>query len=322
MSRAKDYIMQEDIDKLSDVYTYTMDRIRGFKRKEILDHLFTSKKSSRYHSGYIDEFARLLIDYSKYDHRQDSIEIFMKHLSKKEDKAKFIGDKFQILLYTLYHLTDKDFRNMSEEGNAEIGYYPYIAYSREDFARKLEIIMEKAGPINRFLDVGGGIADKALIAYLSGIPYSISIEFCEKLCEKARRSLPFGKITYINEGVNSYNYKKLAELNKNGVFPGDKDLKKKINKRLIVYNTDAFDYDFSYEQLVYLYVPISNHTKMKQLWIKIWNEIPKGAIILEVGEFRNMVETLRRECGVRFYGMKNRKASAIIKSGPNNAKVI
>jgi hypothetical protein len=136
------------------------------------------------------------------------------------------------------------------------GYYPYISFPEYLFIPNIEWI-SKNERMTRFIDVGGGIGDKAFLAsfYFEKV---ISLEVSVATSRIARKL---------------YGY---------------------CDNRLSIKNMDAFDYDFSNEQLVYLYVPIGNRKIMEKLWLKIFEEIPNGAIILEVGEYPLLIEALEK----------------------------
>lgn len=105
-------------------------------------------------------------------------------------------------------------------------------------------IMKDIPERDRFLDVGCGTGEKPFIAHLLGFKKSIGIEYTKEYYEYSIKNIKIPNIEFKN--------------------------------------MDAFDYDFSHEQVVYLYHPMKYNEYMLDLWGKIIDELPPGGIMIEV----------------------------------------
>ena len=124
-------------------------------------------------------------------------------------------------------------------------YFHYIPYNLESFYRILEFFKQNYPQFNNFIDVGCGIGDKLLIA----------------------KNLFNYNVTGIE--YSSYTYKIAQEV-------GDK-------YDFNVVNIDAFDFDFSPFNLIYMYSPIRDNELMNKLHDKVLCELNKG-IFIDVGK--------------------------------------
>jgi len=96
---------------------------------------------------------------------------------------------------------------------------------------------------DRFIDVGCGTGEKVFLAHLLGFKKSIGIEYTKEYYEYSIKNIQIPDIEFKN--------------------------------------MDAFDYDFSHEQVVYLYHPLKYKKPMLDLWGKIIDELPQGAVMIE-----------------------------------------
>jgi len=140
------------------------------------------------------------------------------------------------------------------------GYYPYIPFSVEGFVAAIDRAMWMSGEYGRhrdfqyphpvrgnvsFIDVGCGVGDKLALAKLvMGFNDVTGIECVHQTAAVAKKRL--GK------------------------------------HQIAVLEMDAFEYDFSPHNLIYMYHPIADNCLYAQLYAHIAKTIKPGAMILEV----------------------------------------
>ena len=152
-------------------------------------------------------------------------------------------------------MCESDNDNGSRGPNGD--YYPYIPFGPVDFASHL---LNVAGlTFERelsFLDVGGGIGDKAWLAYVYGAERADIVEYNHELVSMAGQ--------YRSQcGAWSSNMK--------------------------FHECDAFDFDgYGNYDILYWYVPINNYLLMDKLAHYVIPQMKDGAVFISEGYFTHM----------------------------------
>ena len=208
--------------------------------------------------------------------------------NKKEEVSNYAISRILNSVYD-YRIKGGEDKSKHEKEN---GYYEYIPFSRKRFIRIL-IDLQKEHNCKNFIDVGSGIGDKVILAELFG---------------------NFERVTGIELNTTTYHVAKyflekgMLNFQKNSdYFKDTKKLIKKTDRILI--NMDAFDYNFSEDDFIYLYVPIHDEKIMSELHKKIVLEMPIGGIIIDVGLMIGLEKVIERLDKVRIY--KEKKVYAV-----------
>jgi protein-L-isoaspartate O-methyltransferase len=146
-----------------------------------------------------------------------------------------------------YKNLDKSVRSF-DETRTNNGHYHYIALSNHAFVTNfLRSIYEIYGHRESFIDVGCGIGDKTLLAWLSGLfDKCYGIEYSQLTYEIAFKSF---------ERLGLYD-------------------------RII--SGDAFEHNFEPYDTIYFYCPISDTEGMHKLYKHIFGQIKRGSVMKEM----------------------------------------
>lgn len=198
--------------------------------------------------GFTTKYTAIFKDIRENESLEDRYEL-AKVLMNISFRVKFhaLPDYICLLFW------DKLYRIPHEiKDKSSMDHYHYIPYDRYSFLKILEEISSFS--TKSFIDVGSGIGDKVLLA-------NLFLE-CKYLNTRKRK--------YIGIEYNTRTF----NISKNTIssLPGIKLVK-----------GDAFDYDFSDIDIVYMYVPINNGERMMSLHEKVLKELSKGSIFIDVG---------------------------------------
>lgn len=150
-------------------------------------------------------------------------------------------------------------------------HYAYIPYHIETFVERL--CNEAFSEVRNFIDVGHGIGDKPLIAaevfgwQATGVEYTPQSYWAGRL----HTDMYYGNIS--------------GRRRVQGCKP---------NYLL----GDAFDLEYGEYDLVYLYCPMSNPSRMRQLYNLIWDGMHLGAMLMEVYPQDGFYKFVHEDLGV------------------------
>ena len=173
-------------------------------------------------------------------------------VEKRLDFLSYLGDALLIFFYGkppkhFEHL-DKALRSRSNKQNEE-GHYCYVPLDTKKFvSRFLRPLYEKYGERKSLIDVGCGIGDKLLLAWLSGLFEKIT-------------GIEYERLT---AGVACYSFINLH------------------SPRIRIIHGDAFEHNYENYDTLYFYCPIGNPKVMGELYIKIFDTIKCGSIMMEM----------------------------------------
>lgn len=226
------------------------------------------------------------MSYLSYDEKKE-IKEKIKELKKLDLKEKQMDqESIERILEEIY-----DFRNHGKEDKSEIEKrnknYPYIPFSRKLFTEMILVLQRKYHK-KSFVDVGCGIGDKVILAELFGDFDSVTgIELNTTTYYVAKYFCLVGEFPF--QEFEDY-FKPRERLKKGQKFH---PLEAKVKREII--NIDAFKYDFSKHDFIYMYSPISDNSVLEKLYIKILKEIPKGGILLEVLHPHRIVDIIEQK---------------------------
>jgi hypothetical protein len=204
-----------------------------------------------------------MYDYMNYDARKDYMEFIVSAVKSGNTRIGHTDSNLFLAGVYDYRRHGKEEKSKKEMEN---GYYKYIPYSRDSFIN-LVVDIQKKNKAKRFIDVGSGIGDKVILAYIFGNFDKVSgVELNETTYHVSKYFLEGGMLPF--EKRKDY-------------FKDKKELEPKTKINLL--NVDAFDYDFSNDDFIYMYVPISTSSIMHKLHLKILKEMPIKGIIVDVG---------------------------------------
>jgi hypothetical protein len=172
------------------------------------------------------------------------------------------GKYYELILHYMYgNITQiKDACADSKDAKAkEQSQYPYIPLHAPSFSALLDYISKKYKHRKSFIDVGCGIGDKVLFAFLSRL-------FDE--CHGIEYDIISYKIAAQTTGWEMSNHIK-----------SDKESKRYGNGNSFFIKGDAFDHDYSKYDTAYLYCPMSDGKMMKKLIGHIHTTQKSGSII-------------------------------------------
>ena len=144
----------------------------------------------------------------------------------------------------------------------DISAFRYVPSNRDRFVRyTLDAFSDK----KNFIDVGAGYADKVALAY------------------------EYGDFDFVNGiEMNHYTYSVSLFLLDN--FYGEDVLKSHDrhvsqweHHKIMLTRGNAFDYDFSEHDAVYMYMPIHDREILERLHVHVLNTMPKGGVLYEEG---------------------------------------
>lgn len=262
-------------------------------------------KPDKYGYGYYAKnnylrYLRILASNMGEHERLGTVKRFKEFLDSLEINArvhllKYLGDFLIIMAYgrntQFFSDLDKTLErsNGKDKTQKDQRHYPYIAYDTNGFISVLSTIHEKFEKRKSFIDVGCGIGDKVLLAWLSGIfEECIGIEY---------------------EGFTSLIGERVAQ-NRLSSFRPQLDIKDgairsragyKHNSVPIdfgIVNGDAFDINYKRFDTIYLYHPIADQNCMSLLYQHIFKTLPKKAILLEMMQdngLKDAVEVINQE---------------------------
>lgn len=226
--------------------------------------------------------------YDELDNKREKIKEIISEV--RSGKKQIHHDSIEKILTTVF-----DYRVKGNEIKSKVElkgkYFKYIPYSREHFA-DLIIRIQKKHKCKNFIDVGCGIGDKVILAYLfGGFDRVTGIEYNETTYHVAKYFILDGMFTF--ENFTSY-YKPIKgnKLPKNSWDVDDTKIAPKTKKEII--QGDAFNYDFSGHDFIYLYVPIGDYEIMQKLHDKIVLEMPIGGIIIDVGAMTSVKKAVEK----------------------------
>jgi len=132
------------------------------------------------------------------------------------------------------------------------GFYKYIPYLTWDFMKYIKRVYNKCGKSNmRFVDVGGGIGDKALIAkVLMKFRYATSLEYNVDTHKIAKDAIGTGYGISVKRG-------------------------------------DALKFNFgetSRPIFAYMYCPISHKDTLIQLYDRVAGTMPEGSVMYDIAQ--------------------------------------
>ncbi len=178
-----------------------------------------------------------------------------------EAKISIRRDKYFKLLFDIIYPEHQQISNdcgrRKDKLATEQGQYTYIPPPMYSFDNILKYIETKYGKRKYFFDVGCGIGDKALLAYISGLFEQV------------------GGIEYDETSFNVANYKtsRLINYKHRMNYPQSN---KTVSKFIL---GDAFTHNFSTYDTIYLYCPIKTHEGMSKLLSHIYDTMKKDSII-------------------------------------------
>ena len=195
-----------------------------------------------------------------------------------------LNKKLDFVLKSVYDYSIKGREEKSEAEN-ENRNYPYIPWSRTGFVKLIREIQKKEKR-KHFIDVGCGIGDKALLAYLFGDFEKVSgIELNETTYHVAKYFLGNGSFDFEDYGKyidNDYDSRKDSL----------KPPKREKVKRNIIFG-DAFDLNYVDYDFIYMYVPINNNRIMRKLYKKVLLEMPINGIVTDVSFSQGLEREVR-----------------------------
>lgn len=204
----------------------------------------------------------------KYPLLNDEIE------SIKENPRETIN--YEIVDRILRSVYDYKLHGLEEKSEQEKGHYPYVPFSREYF---IELIIENQNLYNKksFIDIGCGIGDKVILAEIFGNFDSVTgIELNLTTYQVAKYFCLIGQLQF--QAFSDY-------------FKEERGYRPKIKREIL--NVNAFDYNFSQHDFIYMYSPIHNSDLLGELYKKVLLEIPIGGIILEVLHTQHLVNVAK-----------------------------
>ncbi|PNX51833.1 MAG: hypothetical protein BV456_01775 [Thermoplasmata archaeon M8B2D] len=166
----------------------------------------------------------------------------------------------------------------------ENGNYPYVPFNRGMFTQII-VFLQKKYHKKSFIDVGCGIGDKVILAEIFGDFKSVTgIELNTTTYHVAKYFIDTGLLPF----QRNEDYFKKEMLHGHEIFT-TAEIKREI------LNINAFDYDFSQHDFIYMYSPISDNKILKKLYLKILKEMPIGGILLEVLGPEIIVNVIKKE---------------------------
>lgn len=234
---------------------------------------------------------------------------------------KYLGDFLITMTYgrntQFFSDLDKTLErsNGKDKTQKDQKHYPYIAYDTNGFVSVLSAIHEKFGTRKSFIDVGCGIGDKVLLAWLSGIfDECVGIEyegFTSLIGERiAQNRLSNSRPeVYIKDGAirsrEGYSFTKY----------------KTVPIDFGIVNGDAFDINYKRFDTVYLYHPIADQKCMQLLYLHIFKTLPKKAILLEMMQDNGLKDAVEEINQARFRLPPNNSRTYFYKTTTNKLRI-
>ncbi len=127
--------------------------------------------------------------------RKDTVEICKRLMdaAMHSTKSSIFTDTIAVVRYSFFNRNPYSGKDITSENKSDFekknGYYPYIPLNPDEFVKGVMEVMEKNFHIKmhlKFIDVGCGIGDKSLFAYLMGAQSSTGIEYNKHTFELAK----------------------------------------------------------------------------------------------------------------------------------------
>ena len=258
------------------------------------------KKYLRILAACMDEYARLGI-LRRFKAFLDTLEV-----ENRLQIMKYLGEFLVTMAYgrnsrffeSLDKTTGKDKTQKDE------GHYPYIAYSTEGFITDfLFSVYKKFGRRKSFVDVGCGIGDKVLLAWLSGIfDECIGIEY-----EGFTANIGIKIANTLSDFTENRAYVYIDGTSIESRLPSfiQADKKDEVLVDFGIIQANAFDVTYRRFDTVYFYHPIANVDLMKNLYEYVFKTMQPKAIFIEMMQdagLKRALENINNEKIARDYG--------------------
>lgn len=236
-----DTIKEEDLDSLP----------------AILANIFFELNDVKDNYNALTTYGRYLraIAGNMYNLRFKTLRLVKRMLEDYNMNARldFLSNMGETLIEFLYAHSIRYYQELdrstlpSDKIRTDSRHYHYIALSNRSFVSNfLKPIYDIYKHRKSFIDVGCGIGDKTLLAWLSGL-----FDECY--------GIEYSRLTY-------------------GIA---KECFSKLGLAMIIHG-NAFEHNFESYDTIYLYCPISNGENMHRLYNHIFGQIKRGAIMKEM----------------------------------------